>query len=70
MVEDARNFPMRTFLYRCPRTNFKVQGHVDFDPPRRDDYVAQQCPLCGQAHLVNPFTGKLVSEEQPPPKRD
>lgn len=56
---------MRTFLYRCPKTNFNVQGHVESEPDGPDHYVAQQCPMCGQVHLVNPLTGKLLSEEYP-----
>ncbi len=59
---------MRTFLYRCPTTGFKVQGHVDSEPARPDEYVAQQCPVCGRVHLVNPLTGKLLSENYPQKK--
>ena len=38
-----------------------VQG----TPPTQDDtqYVVQTCQACGRLHLVNPLTGKLMSEE-------
>lgn len=57
---------MRTFLYRCPRTSFQVQGHVETELDGPDRYVAMQCPMCSQMHLVNPLTGKLLTEEHPP----
>jgi hypothetical protein len=53
---------MRTFLYRCPNTKLNVQGHVKSEAAGPDHYVAQQCPICAQVHLVNPSTGKLPSE--------
>jgi predicted RNA-binding Zn-ribbon protein involved in translation (DUF1610 family) len=28
-------------------------------------YVMQNCPACGSVHLVNPRTGKQMSEETP-----
>ena len=57
----------QTFLFRCPVTGFTVQG-LDHFPEEKDRYIAHACPDCGNAHLVNPRTGKLMSEEHPFPK--
>jgi hypothetical protein len=61
---------MPPFLYRCPFTGLRVEG---FDcvraPEEGEHYTAQSCQACRGVHLVNPRTGKLMSEEHPPPKR-
>jgi hypothetical protein len=63
---------MSTFLYRCPRTGATVSGWQadpppapasDDAPPRQLLYVAERCPACGELHIVNPATGRLLSEE-------
>ena len=58
---------MRPFLFRCPVTGLLVQG----TPPTQDEtqYVVQTCQACGRLHLVNPLTGKLMSEEHVRPNR-
>lgn len=54
---------MHTFLFRCPVTGFNVQGHAKMQDPPARTYVSQNCLACGGVHLVNPHTGKLMSEE-------
>lgn len=48
---------MTTFLYRCPKTGFNIQGWVA-DAPEPGAYVSVACPLCNLVHLVDPTTGK------------
>ena len=54
---------MHNFLFRCPQTGLNVQGHMKAQDLPTQTYVMQNCPACGGMHLVNPRTGKLVSEE-------
>ena len=58
---------MHVFLFRCPLTGYNVQGQVDVvlqDLPEQS-YRATDCIACRSTHLVNPRTGKLMSEEVP-----
>ena len=55
---------MHVFLFRCPLTGYNVQGQVDVvlqDLPEQS-YRATDCIACRSTHLVNPRTGKLMSE--------
>ena len=54
---------MRNFIYRCPVTNLNVQGSADDGDTEIESVVFQTCLACGQVHLVDPSTGKLVSEK-------
>lgn len=57
---------MPPFLYRCPFTSFLVQGFSaenEMSDGQTRRYEAVDCPACGSMHLVNPTTGKLMSEE-------
>lgn len=49
---------MRNFLYRCPVTQFTVQGTTDQGDREAGRYVSQSCPACGGAHFVDPVTGQ------------
>lgn len=62
---------MSDFLYRCPVTGYVVDGRYEGTDEPPPSYVAQTCPACRSVHLVNPVTGKLISEERParPPRR-
>lgn len=55
---------MLDFIYRCPATNYNVQGSVKDDWPKVEEYAAMTCLACGQVHWVNPLNGKLRAEEQ------
>ena len=61
---------MVTFFYRCPTTGAQVEGqHVESGPSPPGPlmtYVAVPCPACRGLHIVNPETGKLISEEMAP----
>jgi hypothetical protein len=52
---------MIAFVYRCPATGLKVQGHVADDLiDGGDTYEAVTCTACGRVHLVNPKSGKVL----------
>jgi DNA-directed RNA polymerase subunit RPC12/RpoP len=53
-------FSMIAFVYRCPRTGLKVQGHVADDLIEVEAYEAVTCTACGRVHLVNPKSGKVL----------
>jgi ribosomal protein S27E len=53
-------FFMIAFVYRCPGTGLKVQGHVADDLIGSDTYEAVTCTACGRVHLVNPKSGKVL----------
>jgi hypothetical protein len=58
---------MRTYLYRCPITGFKVQGYSPdqtADDDDADTYEAVRCPACAQMHLVNPVSGKVAGQSE------
>jgi len=56
---------MRTFLYRCPISGFKVQGYsVEQTTDDADTYEAVSCPACTQVHLVNPASGKVAGQDE------
>ena len=62
---------MHTFVFRCPLTGYNVQGRVDTmteDLPERS-YMATDCVACRSMHLINPRTGKLMSEETERPRQ-
>ena len=65
---------MVTFPYRCPATGYRLEGRqpAPTAPSPMVTYVAEHCPACGGLHIVNPATGKLMSEEatRPPPFLD
>lgn len=54
---------MTTFLYRCPKTGFNIQGWVADAPAKAGAYVSVVCPLCNLVHLVDPQTGKGPNED-------
>lgn len=63
---------MAPFLFRCPTTAMLVQDHSGPDEQGEDGrkvYRAINCLACGGLHLVNPLTGKLMSEEAEDPPR-
>jgi hypothetical protein len=58
---------VRHFIFRCPVTGLNVQGSV-VSCETETHYIAHACPACGRMHIVNPLSGKLMSEEHPPIK--
>jgi hypothetical protein len=63
-LDDA----MRNFIFRCPVSGLSVQGS-DTGTESAPHYVAESCLACGGVHVVNPATGKLLSEEHVPAQR-
>ncbi len=56
---------IRPFLFRCPATGLNVQGYSEKEQPpdgqRR--YEGVHCLACQSMHIVNPDTGRLLSDE-------
>jgi hypothetical protein len=50
------------FAYRCPRTGQQVHGHVADDLIESETYEPVIYTACGNTHLVNLKTGKLIEE--------
>jgi len=57
---------MRTFLFQCPATGLKVQAFTAeaVENDDRETYEMVGCLACGQAHLVNPSTGKTMGGQE------
>jgi hypothetical protein len=57
---------MAPFLYRCPNTAFRVQGLSTINGSENGGEVVYErvtCLACGQPHLVNPKTGKILGAD-------
>jgi hypothetical protein len=61
---------MVTFPYRCPTTGCQLEGRWTPSAPSAAiplvTYVAESCPACGGLHIVNPATGRMMSDDQRP----
>ena len=56
---------MAAFIYRCPNTRVRIQAlAAKAITDDADTYQPVACVMCRQVHLVNPFTGKLLGEQQ------
>jgi hypothetical protein len=56
---------MAAFVYRCPNTRVRIQAlAAEAITDDADTYQLVACVMCQQVHLVNPFTGKLLGEQQ------
>jgi hypothetical protein len=55
---------MPTFIYRCPITGFRVQGHApeSAHEDKGEHFELVTCTACKRVHLVNPKTGKLIGD--------
>jgi hypothetical protein len=53
---------MSSFAYRCPSTGTRVES---YDPVKTSDgaYEVVMCVMCGEVHLVNLVTGKILSQD-------
>ena len=51
---------MIAFVYRCPATGLKVQGHLADELLEGERYEAVTCTACGRVHLVNPKSGRVL----------
>jgi hypothetical protein len=61
---------MVTFIYRCPTTGCQLEGRWTEPGPSAArplvSYVAESCPACGGLHIVNPATGRMMSDDRRP----
>jgi hypothetical protein len=55
----------KPFVFRCLTTGQNVQGYSEADDASGGElrYEGVSCLACGRVHVVNPATGKLLSEE-------
>ena len=56
----------KPFIFRCPTTGQNVQGLSENGEQPADGmrrYEGVLCLACQQLHMVNPATGRLMSEE-------
>jgi hypothetical protein len=56
------------YIYKCPTTGLDIQGMRDdgatpTGTTRRFELV--HCPACGRPHIVEPTTGRLLSDCTP-----
>lgn len=54
------------FLFRCPFTGLTVQGETESEAPAEGQpnlYEGVTRLACQRLHIVNPHTGRLLSEE-------
>jgi len=59
---------MSSFIYRCPTTGaaitaWQAESHTPWTGPQLL-YVGDRCQACGGLHIVNPATGRMLSEER------
>jgi hypothetical protein len=56
---------MAAFIYRCPVTGYNVQALAPDDLTSGEDaFQSVTCTVCGQVHLVNPKTGKVIGDQR------
>ena len=51
---------MIAFVYRCPATGLKVQGHLADELLDGETYESVTCTACGRVHLVTPKSGRVL----------
>ncbi len=51
-----------TFVFRCPTTGYNVQGRYEGGDVPLPALVGQHCLACSALHVVDPRTGKGMSE--------
>jgi hypothetical protein len=61
-------FVMSPFMYRCPDTGFRVPS---FASTKTSDgaYEVVSCIICGQVHLVDPATRKVLGQDNDRPAK-
>jgi len=54
---------MATFIFRCPNTGLNVQGwSAEEMPDEPNVYETITCTACGQLHLVNQTSGRVLGD--------
>ena len=55
----------KPFIFCCPATRQNVQAYSEMEEPPNGErrYEGVHCLACRSVHIVNPATGKLLSEE-------
>ena len=58
---------MGSVVFRCPTIGMSVQGWIAEETsadPTGADFVGIACAACGQVHLVNAASGKVLGERR------
>jgi hypothetical protein len=57
---------MATRVFLCPNTGQRVQGWFADDESENggETYQTVNCLACGQVHMVNPKTGKVLGADE------
>jgi hypothetical protein len=59
---------MAAFIYRCPNTGLRIQALAAAEITEDEDkYEPVTCVMCRQVHLVNPWTGKVLGDDDDRP---
>jgi hypothetical protein len=53
---------MPPFMFRCPRSGYRVQGYAAEEVNEDDQYLQVTCNYCRQVHFVNPANGQVLGE--------
>jgi|GEM_PF-743544 len=59
---NSQHAHVRTFVFRCPTTGYNVQGRYEGGTGPLPSFVGQHCLACNGLHVVDPQTGKGMSE--------
>jgi hypothetical protein len=62
----------KNFSFRCTTTGRRVEARTAFDEQRSDGtrrYEAVHCVACNRIHIINPATGRSMSDEADSPER-
>lgn len=62
VLRKGRKDDVRTFVFRCPTTGYNVQGRYEESNSPLPTFVGQHCLACSGLHVVDPRTGKGMSE--------
>jgi hypothetical protein len=67
IAETGYRGAMPTMVFLCPNTGTRVQGWFAGDGCEHDGdtYEPLSCLACGQVHMVNPRTGKILGAAEP-----
>ena len=61
---------MAAFIYRCPNTGLRIQALAAAEMTEDENkYEPVTCVMCRQVHLVNPWTGKVLGDDDDRPHR-
>jgi hypothetical protein len=63
-TDPAIDSRMGPFVYRCPNTEYYVQGWTKAEGRNLLSYETVACPVCQHSHLVNVKTGRVAGSNR------